>query len=197
MPQTTYWSQTESSKWSLDSLSFHPLPRQAPPLYTPGSRRSRGRPSARACPPRCSAFAGHTRRHLVSLKTTLYSIRNDHATTNIANPNSTLYPQGQAWTPTADHSLPTVCTMGASKMTAPSGPTSRVCVCVAMPHAACGVHVQSIDDNTFRSDTPACAREERRVVSVGRSARGLHAENACVVSAGRAGGSARGRALPC
>lgn len=72
-----------------------------------------------------------------------------------------------------------------------------VCVCVAMPHAASGVHVQSIDDNTFRSDTPACSREERRVVSVGTSARGLHAENACVVSAGRGKGSARGRALPC
>lgn len=33
--------------------------------------------------------------------------------------------------------------------------------------AASGVHVQSIDDNTFRSDTPACTREERRVVGVG------------------------------
>ena len=37
---------------------------------------------------------------------------------------------------------------------------------MAVPRAAASIHVQSIDDKTFRSDTPACTCEERRVVRV-------------------------------
>ena len=88
-----------------------------------------------------------------------------------------------------------------------SGPRSRG-VWVAVPRAAAGIHVQSIDDKTFRSDTPACTCEERGVVCVWKERTiwvGMRRWRRAVGwGCGGGGGlvvgergSARGRALPC
>ena len=107
-----------------------------------------------------------------------------------------------------DHGASTTLPDGSETYDSTTGPRSRG-VWVAVPRAAAGIHVQSIDDKTFRSDTPACTCEERRVVCVwkertvwgwgccgggGRFGWGCGGGGGLAVG-GR--GSARSRALPC